>query len=140
MNFNELKKIGDFYEEEATKKICLKNNVLVIERQTASNYKTTHYDFKTSDDITYEVKADIASKKTNNFFIEYLGYGKPTGIAITTAANHILISPDIYYLMTTKNLKKLIKTKNYKVLTTKDKQTKGFIIPIKDLDEIAEII
>jgi len=140
MNFKELKAIGDKYEAEAIKKICLKCKVSVIERQTEQNYKTIHYDFKTSDGITYEIKADIASKKTNNFFIEYMGYNKPSGLAITTAEKHVLISPDIFYLMTTKNLKKLIKTNKYKVLGTKDGQTKGFIIPIDDVKNISEII
>ena len=67
--FHELLKIGQKYEDKCKVLICKLNNVSIIEEQTKNNYKYIHYDFKTSDGITYEIKADFMSDKTNNFLL-----------------------------------------------------------------------
>ena len=104
--FKELLKIGQQAEDEAIKKI----NKPIITRQDGTNYKNILYDFETDDNIKYEVKLDIASARTNNAFIEFKdGRGLSSGISITTADKHIIISNDIYYLIDTSILKNIIK-------------------------------
>ena len=112
------------YEVEASKRIELKFNVSIL-----SFNNTNKYDFITSDNITYEVKTEPLSLKTNNFFIEFKGYGKPSGIS-TTEANYYIFSDTInYYLISTNILKQLIKeTKGLKIVTTSDKLTYGYLI------------
>jgi hypothetical protein len=129
LTFKQLKALGDMYEHESRLKIAKKYNVEVIEIQDETNFKKVHYDFKTSDNISYEVKADLMSQTTNNFFIEYEGYNKPSGLTITKAEKHILISGDEYYLIDTQQIKQLIKTNKYKKVMTQNKSTKGYLIP-----------
>ena len=106
------------YEELASEKICLLNSVSVL--NTCNNYK---YDFETSDGIKYEVKADEMSLRTNNFFIEFIGYGKPSGITTTEAKFYILTDTKIYYLIDVDELKKICIDKP--ILTTRDGLTMG---------------
>ena len=42
-------------EDQAIKRICSLNNVTVILRQDETNYKIIKYDFKTDDNLTYEI-------------------------------------------------------------------------------------
>ena len=49
---------GRIYEKISQDKIINKYNVSVILEQDDDNYKTTYFDFQTSDCITYEVKLD----------------------------------------------------------------------------------
>lgn len=140
LTFKQLKAIGDMYEKESRDKITKKYYVDIIEIQTDDNYKNVLYDFKTSDDITYEVKADIMSQTTNNFFIEYEGYDKPSGLTITKADKHILISGDEYYLIDTIQIKQLIKNNKYKAVMTQNKSTKGYLIPKNDIMKYSQIL
>jgi hypothetical protein len=55
------------FELEAIKKIEKLNNVKLKMRCDNKDY-----DFMTDDDKTYEVKNDMMSSKTNNFFIEFI--------------------------------------------------------------------
>ena len=61
--FLQLLKDNEKYEIIAQNKICLLNNVKIIDVCNNSDY-----DFKTSDNKTFEVKCDHASNKTNIFF------------------------------------------------------------------------
>lgn len=120
MSFNYfLLKLGEAkqYENEAAKRLCnLYNKTLV---KICNNYK---YDFKTDDGRKYEVKADCLALRTNNYFIEFQGYGKPTGISTTAAHFYIITNTQNYYLISTTKLKKLIRGQRYKYIrTTKDK-------------------
>ena len=112
------------YEVEAAQKIEKLNKVKVI------NFNDDNkYDFLTSDNLKYEVKTEPASIKTNNFFIEFLGYNKPSGIT-TTEANYYIISDTInYYLISVDKLKILVE--NARIITTKDKSTYGYLIKTK---------
>ena len=109
------------YEVEAAQRIEKLNNVKVI------NFNNDNkYDFVTSDNLKYEVKTEPASLKTNNFFIEFLGYNKPSGIS-TTEADYYIISDTInYYLISVSSLKILLE--NARIITTKDKLTYGYLI------------
>jgi len=130
--FKELLKLGQEYEDKCKALICKLNNVSIIEEQTKNNYKYMHYDFKTSDNITYEIKADFMSEKTNNFFIEYEGYNKPSGILITEAYFHILINGNNFYKIDTSIIKDMIKKGKYRAVLS-NTFTKGFLIPINDI-------
>ena len=112
------------YEVEAAQRIEKLNKVKVI------NFNDDNkYDFLTSDNLKYEVKTEPASIKTNNFFIEFLGYGKPSGIT-TTEADYYIISDTInYYLISVDKLKILVE--NARIITTKDKLTYGYLIKTK---------
>ena len=130
--YNNLKKFQP-YEEEAAKRIEKINNVKVL------NYcNDNKYDFLTSDNIKYEVKTEPASLKTNNFFIEFEGYGKPSGIN-TTEANYYIINDTItYYLISVDKLKLLIEHKP--IIQTKDTKTSGRLIKTQIIKDNSIII
>ena len=111
------------YEMEACERIKRKFNVELI-----SFNKTNKFDFVTSDNISYEVKADLKSVKTNNFFIEFKGYYKPSGIKTSQASFYIITNGTNYYLIEINALKELCNSKHAKIRNTKDKLTYGFII------------
>jgi hypothetical protein len=121
------------YEETASEKICLLNSVSVLNFN--NNYK---YDFETSDNIKYEVKADEMALKTGNFFIEFLGYGKSSGIATTEAKFYIISDTKIYYLIDVEALKKIIIDKP--ILTTRDGLTMGHIVKRNIIKENSVLI
>ena len=78
-----------------------------------------------SDNKIYEVKTDEASLRTNNYFIEFVGYGKSSGIATTEAEYYILTDTKIYYLINVE-LKTICIDKP--ILTTRDGLIVGFKI------------
>ena len=127
-------------KKQHSKKYVKKFNVSIIEEQNKLNYHIIHYDFKTSDNISYEVKADIMSNKTNNFFIEYQQFNELSGISITTAINHILINNMVFYCIATNKIRKLIELKHFPTVSTKDGNSKGFLIPIKVIQNNSIII
>jgi hypothetical protein len=90
------------YEKEALQKICKLYKVKLMNMCNNSDY-----DFKTDDKIMYEVKADHLVEKTNNFFIEFFGYKKPSGISISLSNFYIITNTKNYYLISTEKLKKL---------------------------------
>jgi uncharacterized protein YuzE len=91
-------------EDVAIDKICIRNKVALLLRQNETNYKHVKYDFKTSDDITYEVKTDSRAAKTGNIFVEFQQFGKSSGIEITEALYHIFVIESTYYLIKTVDL------------------------------------
>ena len=109
------------YETEAAERIKNIYNVDII-----SFNDDNKYDFIDSNNIKYEVKADLYSNSTDNFFIEYYGYDKPSGIKTTQANNYIITDGINYYLIDTNKLKKLCC--GAKVKTTKNNLTYGYII------------
>ena len=112
------------YEIIASEKICLLNNTQLIKFN--NDYR---YDFKTSDKIKYEVKTDELSLKTNNLFIEFESYRKPSGISSTKAHYYIFSDTIDYYLIETQKLKTILSNiENKKIVSTKDKQTFGYLI------------
>jgi hypothetical protein len=104
--------IGQYWELQAQKVIIkyLKESVHVIE--ICNDYK---YDFRLSNNITYECKMN---SNRLNIFVEYLQFGKPSGISITQADYYIFIIPnpisDYFLLIQIDDLKELIKKKMYK--------------------------
>jgi len=78
--------------------------------------------------LYFEVKTDEASKETNNFFIEFEGYGKPTGITTTKANFYILNNTIKYYMIDINELKQMIADNKFRIVKTKDRLTSGFLI------------
>ena len=77
-------------------------------------------DAKTGSIISFEVKTDRSSRRTNNYYIEYNnGFGKPTGINITKANYHIITDEIDFYLISTKKLKDIVAEGNWRTLATK---------------------
>ena len=130
---------GQLWEDKAKLFITQYKNVEVVEEQNKDNYSTMHYDFKTSDGISYEVKADKRSFSTGNFFIEYSGYGKPTGIRITTADKHILTDEQQFYIIRTSKIIKLLRDNTYKDGYVKGSDTWGSLIPKADIIKHARV-
>lgn len=109
------------YEVEASERIKKKFNVEIL------NFNDNNeYDFIDSNDVKYEVKFDGYSNTSNNFFIEFLGYGKSSGISVTQSKYYIITDGNLYLLILTKKLKKLIMNRPIKF--TKDGLTAGYII------------
>jgi len=111
------------YEVISSDLIKERDNVEIIRR--CDNYK---YDFKTSKGIKYEVKCDEASLKYGNYFIEFMGYGKPTGITTTKAHYYILCDTINYYEIHVDKLKELVKIYGHVKKTTADGSTYGHLI------------
>jgi hypothetical protein len=88
------------------------------------------YDFITDDNIKYEVKADKMALKTQNYFIEFEGYGKLSGISTTEAHFYILSNTVNYYLISVEKLK-YICNKYGVIKKVKINDTFGFVIPSK---------
>ena len=84
------------------------------------------YDFETTQKIKYELKTDEKSLTTGNFYIEYQGYNKLSGITTTKADYYILSNTKEYYLIDVGILRAL--TKNKPTRATKDGSTLGYII------------
>ena len=109
------------FELEAQKRICKMNNVTIDNICNNSNY-----DFKTSDGHSYEVKADHLALRTGNFYIEFMGYGKLSGISITQANYYIITDTLYYFKISIDELKKICQ--NCDVKKTKDGLTFGYLL------------
>lgn len=120
--FKTLLEANKKYEHEAGRRIEILNNVKII--SVCNNNK---FDFETDDNIKYEVKADHLATKTNNFFIEFSGYGKPSGIETTEAQFYILTDIMNYFLIDVNELKELCEHCK-KIVTTADKLTYGYLV------------
>ena len=132
---------GRNHEIICQEKIKNKNNVSMVMEQNNENYKNVKYDFMTSDFITYEVKADVMSLATNNFFIEFKKGNHNTGILTTESIFHIITNTKKYYLIETRILLNLVFQNriHYKKGKTKD-NTIGFLVPTCDIIELSEVI
>jgi hypothetical protein len=125
------------YEDVVALKLIEKHNLEPSYEKCINN----KFDIKLSNNITYEIKCDVMASKTKNFFIEHFGYGKPSGIKITQA-NFYVLSFDVinYYQISVIELRKLLATNNYKIISTRDKLTYGQLVPINDIISISELI
>ena len=135
----ETTKFGNEMEAQAREIITKTFNVEVVEITGEDDYKINLYDFKTSDGIKYEVKGDRLSVKTNNFFIEYEGYGKPSGIEISTADKWMLLYDNSFYVIAQTDLMNLVR-KEIRITQNKAKNTWGKLIKVSDVEPYAVII
>ena len=126
--------IGLYYEKLAQKQIIkyYKNEYYV--KNTCNN---NEYDFELSNDVKYEIKADIKSVLTSNIFIEFIQFNKPSGIEVSQAHFYVIIIPfeiSIYILIEVKKLKELILNTKFKFViypTMKNNNTGGYIFDIE---------
>ncbi len=84
----------------------------VLRRPDDTNYKELKFDAEIGDGtkiIKVEIKTDHKSRQTGNFFIEYFGYGKPSGIAITDAEYYVMNDTTNYYMLSVSRLLRIIK-------------------------------
>ena len=94
----EYKDIG--YPAEIKAREIIKNNENVEIIETCNNYM---YDFKDSNNITYEIKNDITSNVTNNFFITYAQTNNkheeyiPAGISRSIAVYYMILHNNKFY-------------------------------------------
>lgn len=86
----------------------------------------SNYDFETTSNIKYEVKADHMSLKTGNFYIEINGYNKASGLSTSKANFYIITDTVNYYLIDINILKALVINKPLRY--TRDGKTFGHII------------
>lgn len=152
-HFFELLEIGKKKELEAQKLMFQLHKLTVIETRNDDKF-----DFRTSDNVTYEVKFDERSITTNNFFIEFKtiyedNSGRPikinsSGISKTEADNYILVnSPNdstiLFYIVSVKILKENIANNNYKKIycnkINKHILSWGYLIPINEIMKISDI-
>ena len=96
------------------------------------------YDIQT--EKTYEVKADRMAGNTGNFFIEYKCRDKPSGITTSTADYWVLYnvgSNDDCYIVPTKEIKRIIKKKEYfkKVSGGDGWKSKGYLIKVSSFED-----
>ena len=133
MQFYKLLKENKIFEQIAADKVCKLNNTTIVKFNN-----TNAYDFITSDNTTYEVKADHRAIQTSNFFIEYLGYNKPSGLSTTKADYYILSDTKYYFMIRTDVLKLLCKGK-YSAKTP-DNSSIGFLISRYDIIKNSVII
>ena len=120
--------VGQKYEVIAQDRIIqyYENNLKVIE--TCNDFR---YDFKLSNDLTYEVKYERSSLHTGNIFMEYIAFQKPSGIDRTQADYYILVLPindtdNQFILIEVGIIKQLIKDKEY-TRKHSDKYKSGYI-------------
>ena len=138
-NERELTKFGNSMDEKARNVIVNTYDVEISEITGGDNYKIKQYDFKTSDGIKYEVKGDRLSSKTGNFFIEYMGYDRPCGIAATEADKWMLLYDKSFYVIQTEDLEELT-FQATRTSQTKDGMTLGKLVRVIDVRPFAIIL
>lgn len=117
------------FEVTASQLICKLNNV------TVDHFNNNNqYDFKTSDEISYEVKCEPSSLKTGNYFVEIFAYGKPSGISVTQAHYYIFCDETNYYQIAVDELKTLVKYHGI-LKKTRDGSTAGHLVKCTIINE-----
>jgi len=91
-----------------------------------------------------EVKEDFTCKKTGNIGVEFSCRGKPSGISVSEADFYIYKAHEPtneihFYMMKTKNLKKLIKNKLYKRIVNGGDRYSNSLNYLFDLEYIKQI-
>jgi hypothetical protein len=137
--FKQMLEYGQRFEKQAQQHIIsyMKTthniNCEIVEECCDSRYDFKIMDTATKKTYTFEVKADKASIKTNNFFIETNGYDmKPSGLTTTKANFYIITDETNFYLLKTDTLKYIINNNNFKIraLGPRDNITSlGVIVP-----------
>ena len=157
--WQEMKIIGDKYEQLATEYLLnwfqqVQNKVYNVSYEAPKEIKFSGYDIQIinkddeTDVLNIEIKTDIMSKTTKNFFIECFNKNEdPSGLLLTESNYYIITDTNKYYLILTNDLIKLVKNKNkkYKKLPSRNKYNKnitgyGFIIPMNDIINLPNTI
>jgi hypothetical protein len=139
------------YELIAQRIITHANNVQVIEDDDTPgrpDYQKSWFDFRTSDQITYEVKQDSRSINTGNFFIAGMQsfknetYKAYCGICKTKADYYMLLFGNEFYKIDTDIIIDLLLTNTYKVARYGNKRGDtiyGILLPVAHVKPFAEV-
>ena len=95
------------------------------------------YDFITSENVKYEVKTDVMSLKTGNYYVEFFGYNKPSALSISEADYYIFNNMTDYYMISVVELKRLVKIHGRLHTKTKDMKTKGYLIRCDIINDVS---
>ena len=122
-NFLKQLEIGQHYEKIAIEKIQqLYDGITSID---ACN--DNRFDFVIQpQNLSFEVKYDKLAIKTGHFFIEFYGYGKPTGLTTTQAIFYILTDGKYFFQISVEKLRQLVL--GCMVEKTQDNSTSGFLL------------
>ena len=117
---------------------------LIEKYQLSSTYlknDDNKFDLQLSNGLTYELKCDMMGNKTGNCFIEFAGYGKPSGIA-TSEADYYVFTFDLltYHQIELMKLKEIIQNGKFRIVKTADKSTYGHLVSMKTIIANAEQI
>jgi hypothetical protein len=122
-------KLGQLFENEFIK-ILEKKNYQII-----STCNDNKYDIEASRKnklVTFEVKADLMSDKTGNYFIEFISFNKPSGINTTQADFYVLYNDNKFNVVSVQLIKEMIEDKDYKrILCNSNKTSMGYIFDCK---------
>ena len=124
-------------------------NVQVIEDDDTPG-RTNHaeYDFRTSDQITYEVKRDSRSIETGNFYIKFSQRFKEqanwieAGLYVTKADYYMITFGNNFYKIQTDIIIELLIADTYPIVRSPTKRgdfTRGFLLPVKLVKPFAEV-
>ena len=139
----EYKEIGLPMEIMAQNIIKRDYGVQIIE--TCNN---ADFDFKDSNNITYEIKADRRSISTHNFFITYAQQTlanselQPAGISKSKADYHMLMYGESFYKIKTADLRFCILKNAYPKLThmnARNEEIYGLLVKVSSLKPYAII-
>jgi len=106
MAFHEDLAFGKMTEELVAKKL----SPILRKRVLAGIGRDKHKDIHV--ELTFEIKSDKLTSKTNNIVVESESYGKPSGISVTTADVWIWKIESEYFWAYTKDIRDYIKEKN----------------------------
>jgi len=139
-DFKKCLKIGQIFEKKAQLKIVeYYKNKYFIEHEN----DTYEYDFKLSNEKTYEVKYCSLSNGYNTIFLETVAFGKPSGINKTKANYYIFVinckDGLLFLKIKVKNLIKII-TKNLYCKYFKDIKNEGYVIDIDIIKQYGRVI
>jgi len=130
MNFQNCLKFGNIYEKKLIEFLKLENYELAPKRVFSD------WDIKTHDGLTYEVKADRYTYKTDNFCLEYEGNKKPSGLSVTKAIYYayyvVKPSGEDLYIIPVEDLKELINKNKFNTrYLGNNNLSKCYLIPTK---------
>jgi hypothetical protein len=109
-----------------------------------STNDSSKYDFKLSNNLTYEVKACLSAIKYNSIFVEDTAFKKHSGIAISDANYYIFVICDnaiVQYLLlipTRKLLQLILRDEFFKY--HRDEMKSGYIFNLNVLNVNSKII
>lgn len=91
------------------------------------------FDIRDGTGKTWEVKADFASRKTDNYFIEFRCAGKPSGLAATKADTFVIVVDEKMVFIPTAELKLFLR-RHWNALRKVDKvgdggKVEGVLLP-----------
>ena len=122
----------------------------IVQQQDGQNHKEMLHDATLSNGettIKIEAKTDHVSRYSGNFFIEYIQYGKASGIAITDADYYVISDTINYWMVDVGDLNELIadtrEANKLKIRWNRNKDgmvTTGYVLKKTDVLEFATVL